>query len=166
MTGLRRFIKPVQLPVGVGIEEFHCGVNTIDSWAANYSSVARKRGTAVIYASYCVSTAASKKVAGFYTLSTHSVTRGDISGGWLARNTPTQIPAILLGMLAVDESFQGHGLGAALLRDALINALKVANLAGAKALIVDPINNEARNFYAHFGFSELAGTSRMACKLL
>lgn len=155
------FEKPIQLPAGVGVEEFCCGIGTIDCWVKDYSSAARKRGTAVIYASYY-----ENKIAGFYTLSAHSVARANVSGGWFVRNTPDQIPAVLLGMLAVDKAFQGQGLGAALLRDAFLNTMKVANLAGAKALIVDPINNEARSFYAHFGFSELAGTNRMACKLL
>ena len=154
------FSKPAQLPVGKGIEGFRCGSEIVERWAANHSAFARKRGTAVIYVSYC-----EEKIAGFYTLSTHSVARADVSGGWFARNVPEQVPAVLLGMLGVDEEFKGCGLGAALLRDAILNAMKVAELAGAKALIVDPIDESSRRFYEHFGFAELSGTHRMALKL-
>ncbi len=154
------FSKPVQLPAGKGIEGFRCGSKVVDSWVANHSAFARKRGTAVIYVSYC-----GDKVAGFYTLSTCSVARADVSGGWFVRNAPEQVPAVLLGMLGVDEAFQGCGLGAALLRDAILNAMKVAELAGAKALVVDPTDESAHAFYEYFGFVELSGTRRMALKL-
>ena len=74
------------------------------------------------------------------------------------RNSPSQVPAVLLGMMGV-------GLGASLLKDAIENALKISALAGARALVVDPIDDEAAAFYAHFGFTTLPGTNRMALKL-
>lgn len=154
------FTRPVQLPVGVGIEGFTCGDAIVDNWAAHHSASARKRGSAVIYASYC-----DDAIAGFYTLSAHSVTRASVSGGWFARNAPEQVPAVLLGMLGVDERFKGHGLGASLLCDAIQNTLKFASLAGARALVVDPTGPDAAAFYEHFGFMRLPGTSRMALKL-
>ncbi|WP_165061698.1 MULTISPECIES: GNAT family N-acetyltransferase [unclassified Adlercreutzia] len=154
------FSKPVQLKPGVGIADFHCGDKFVDNWVKKHSASARKRGSAVIYAVYY-----GDVVAGFYTLSAHSVTRADIDGGWFVRNAPQQVPAILLGMMGVDERFQGCGLGASLLRDAIQNALKVANLAGARALIVDPLSETAELFYEHFGFMRLSGTNRMALKL-
>lgn len=154
------FSRPVQLPVGVGIEGFTCGVEVVDCWVVDHSASARRRGTAVIYASYC-----GDKVAGFYTLSTHSVARADVAGGWFVRNVPDQVPAVLLGMMGVDEEFKGRGLGTALLRDAILNAMKIAELAGAKALVVDPVDELSRGFYEHFGFTALAGTHRMALKL-
>ena len=154
------FAKPVQLPIDVGIEGFCCGTELVDRWARDHSSHARRRGTAVIYVSYC-----GDKIAGFYTLSAHSVARANVSGGWFVRNAPEQVPAVLLGMLGVDEEFKGHGLGAALLRDVIFNSMKIAELAGAKALVVDPADDASRAFYAHFGFRDLPGTNRMACKL-
>lgn len=154
------FTRPVQLPVGVGIEGFTCGDAIVDNWAAHHSASARKRGSAVIYASYC-----DDAIAGFYTLSAHSVTRASVSGGWFARNAPEQVPAVLLGMLGVDERFKGHGLGASLLCDAIQNAMKVASLAGARALVVDPTGPDAAAFYERFGFMRLPGTFRMALKL-
>lgn len=114
----------------------------------------------MIHASHC-----KGEVAGFHTLSIHSVARKDVTDGWSVRNSPAQIPAVLLGMLGVDEKYKGIGLGASLLKDAIENAQKVAALAGARALAVDPIDDNAAGFYRHFGFTELPGTSRMALKL-
>lgn len=153
------FSRPKQLPVGVGIEGFSCGDAIVDDWVARHSATARKRGTAVIYASYC-----DGKVAGFYTLSAHSVARADV-GGWMSRNAPEQVPAVLLGMMGVDERHKGCGLGASLLQDAILNATKIAQLAGARALVVDPTGEEAASFYEHFGFTQLGRTERMALKL-
>ena len=160
MSAMSGFTKPARLPEGCDLGGFRCGDETVDFWAAHYAATARKRGTAVVYVSYC-----DGVVAGFYALSTHSVCRADVAGGWLPRNSPDQVPAVLLGMLGVDERFKGRGLGAQLLRDALENSLKVAALAGAKALIVDPTGPEAEAFYGRFGFSMLPGTTRMAVRL-
>lgn len=154
------FSKPVQLPSGIGISDFECGNSLVDEWARNRSASARKRGSAVVYVSY-----SGGDVAGFYTLSTHSVARDAVSGGWFVRNAPDQVPAVLLGMLGVDLRYKGQGLGASLLKDAIQNAMKVAAIAGARALIVDPVDSDAAAFYEHFGFAHLPGTFRMALKL-
>lgn len=155
------FSKPAQLPKGVGITDFTCGDDVVDAWVRDHSATARKRGTAVIYASM----SADGRIAGFYTLSTHSIARNDVSGGWLKRNAPGHIPVVLLGMLGVNEQYKGIGLGASLLKDAYENALKIADLAGARALVVDPSSESAEQFYEHFGFSRFTGTNRMALKL-
>ena len=154
------FSKPAQLPEGCGIEGFKCGDPIMDLWVERHSSSSRKRGTAVVYVSY-----ADGRVAGFCTLSTHSVVRLPVSGGWFVRNAPDTVPAILLRMMGVDQSFKGQGFGAALLQDAIANALKVAELAGAKALVVDATGPEAEAFYRRFGFRVLPGANRMAIPL-
>lgn len=56
-------------------------------------------------------------------------------------------------------------LAAALLRDAIINAFKVAAIAGARALVVDPVGNSAAAFYARFGFRCIGDSGRTAIKL-
>ena len=128
---------------------------------ATRASRARERGTAIVYVTRC-----GDDIAGFYTLSIHSIAREEVSGGWFRRNALSQVPAILLGMLGVDERYQGLGLGAQLLRDAILNSLKVSELAGAKALVVDPTGETAPAFYRCFGFSDLPGTARMILRLL
>ena len=98
-------------------------------------------------------------------MSSHSVLRTDVEGGWLKRNTPEHIPAILLGMLGVDVHFQGQGLGASLLRDAILRSVEVSDQIGARALLVDSANSEASTFYRHFGFKELGGVSMVLSSL-
>lgn len=123
----------------------------VDTWAARHSATSRNRGAAVVYASYC-----GDRIAGFYTLGTHSISRSEVCTGWFSRSAPSQVPAVLLGMLGVDEDFEGIGLGAALLRDAVLNASKVAAIAGARALAVDPVDEARRRFTAISDFVEFA----------
>lgn len=65
---------------------------------------------------------------------------------------PEPIPVILLGQLAVDVNYQGRGLGSDLLIDAGKRALRVADVIGARAIVVQAFNEEAKTFYERFGF--------------
>jgi predicted N-acetyltransferase YhbS len=65
------------------------------------------------------------------------------------------VPAALLGRLAVSQSLQGKGLGAAL-ADAL---LRTAEL-GVFAMLVDSKDEAAQRFYERHGFTLLSGEAR------
>lgn len=150
------FARPRQLLSGESLAGFSCGLPIVDAWAQRYAPKAAERGSAIVYVSYCEGVP-----AGFYMLSSHSICREDVSGGWVRRNSPEQIPAILLGMLGVDSRYKGQGLGARLLSDAIKNSLRAASIIGSKVLVVDPADDAAQSFYAHFGFLRLPGTTRM-----
>jgi GNAT superfamily N-acetyltransferase len=64
------------------------------------------------------------------------------------------IPLLVLARLAVHREWQGRGLGAGLLRDALGRTLQVADIAGVRALAVHAKDDGAAAFYPHFGFVE------------
>lgn len=65
---------------------------------------------------------------------------------------PEPIPVILLGQLAVDRDYQGKGLGTDLLIDAGKRALAAAEVIGARAIIVQALDEQARAFYERSGF--------------
>lgn len=67
----------------------------------------------------------------------------------LARH-PT--PVMVLARLAVDRGYQGHGIGSALLKDALLRTLQVAEHAGIRAILVHAKDPKARAFYERFDF--------------
>jgi len=62
------------------------------------------------------------------------------------------IPVVLLARLAVDRRYQGQGIGAGLLQDAIRRALVIAEQAGIRALLTHPLDEDARRFYLGFGF--------------
>ncbi len=153
------FERPRPLREEDSVEGFRCGAKVVDAWVARHAAKARTLGTAVVYASFC-----NEKLAGLYSLSSQSMSREETSG-WLARNAPMQIPVILLGMLGVDEAFQGQGLGHDLLLDAVRRAEAVAEQIGARAIVVDPADSSARSFYERYGFKVIPGSERMFAKL-
>lgn len=58
---------------------------------------------------------------------------------------------------ALDRQEQGTGLGGDLLLDALIRSVAGARHYGARALVVDAIDDRAAEFYGHHGFLPLEG---------
>lgn len=150
------FCAPRVLDASDNLDGFTCGTEAVDEWLAKRAQRAMAQGTAVVYVVFCGSS-----LAGFYSLSAHSVLREDVQGGWLRRNVPEQIPAVLLGMLGVDVRFQGRHVGSSLLRDAILRARHVSEEIGARALIVDPADEAAVTFYLKYGFKQLPGLDRM-----
>ena len=53
-----------------------------------------------------------------------------------------------------------------LLRDAVERSLSTSAQIGARALVVDPLDEEAAGFYERYGFSHLRDTTRMFAKLV
>jgi ribosomal protein S18 acetylase RimI-like enzyme len=95
-----------------------------------------------------------QRIAGYYTLASASILLGDLpatTGKKLPRYP--SVPAVRMGRLAVDQAFQGQGLGGALLADALDRAAR--SEIAAFALLVDAKNESAAAFYRHHGFIAL-----------
>ena len=67
---------------------------------------------------------------------------------------PNPLPVIVLGRLAVDKRHQNQGMGAALLRDALLRSARVSAEAGVCAMLVHALSESAKRFYRNFGFVE------------
>lgn len=89
----------------------------------------------------------------FYASSTASVLR-DSAPKNLRRNQPEEMPAILLGRMAVDAKHTGRGLGAALLKHFVLKAIEVSASVGVRVLLVHAKDEEAKSFYQHYGFVE------------
>ena len=102
-------------------------------------------------ASRCFVTCRDGRVVGFYALASASVDRADTPGR-VRRNMPDPVPVILLSRLAIDVEEHGKGLEAQLLRDAITRAVTAAQIVGVRALLVHSLHDNAREFYAHFGF--------------
>jgi predicted GNAT family N-acyltransferase len=102
-------------------------------------------------------------VKGYYTLSANSIKRTDFPDE-LAKKLPpsyADLPTTLLGRLAVDNSLKGKGYGAILLLDALNRSWKTAASVGTIAVIVDPIDENAQQFYSRYGFLLLPTSGKM-----
>jgi GNAT superfamily N-acetyltransferase len=75
-----------------------------------------------------------------------------VATGKVRRNMPDPIPVMVIGRLAIDRSWQGKGLGRALLRDAILRTLQASEIAGIRAILVHAISEKAKVFYEKCGF--------------
>jgi GNAT superfamily N-acetyltransferase len=102
------------------------------------------------------------RVAGFYTLSAATLSLAKLPPE-LTTQLPKypNLPATLLGRLARDQKFRGAALGDLLLVSALRRALGSASSVGSVAVVTDPKNARAEDFYGKHGFRSLGGGRRM-----
>lgn len=127
---------------------FDCGHKTLNEWLQK-----RALKNQDLNASNTYVICDNKRVVGFYAIATGSIERL-IAPGAVTRNMPNPIPVMVLGRLAIDQSYQGQKLGVALLKDAMLRTLKVSQIVGVKAMLVHAISEEAKRFYMHFGFQK------------
>jgi GNAT superfamily N-acetyltransferase len=92
------------------------------------------------------------RVIGYYAISTSMEQRIALPNAKLRRGMPDQVPLLLIGRLALDMSWQGQGIGTALLSDALRRCLAASDIVGARGVVAHAIDDEALRFYRRCGF--------------
>jgi predicted N-acetyltransferase YhbS len=111
-------------------DEFDCGRDALNRFLARYAFQNQQASA-----------------SGYYTLVVGQVEYDS------APRRPVLI--MVLARLAVARSWQGQGLGAGLLKDAMQRTLQAADIAGIRAFAVHAKDDGDRAFYEHFGFSPL-----------
>ncbi|WP_051068288.1 GNAT family N-acetyltransferase [Mycobacterium canetti] len=146
-------LGPVELldPDRHDTARFSSGVEVLDHWLRRVAPVAAAAGTAATWV-LC----RGRRVVGFYALAMGSIERIRVPSR-LGRGQPDPVPVLVLARLALDRQEQGTGLGGDLLLDALIRSVAGARQYGARALVVDAIDDRAAEFYGHHGFLPLEG---------
>jgi GNAT superfamily N-acetyltransferase len=127
---------------------FACGEASLDDWL-HRRAIPNDEGGAS--RTYVVCAGRQKRVVGYYALAAGAVAHS-AAPGRVRRNMPDPVPVMVLGRLAIDRTFQGRGLGSALLRDAILRTLQAAEVAGIRAILVRAISEDARQFYESWGF--------------
>ena len=88
----------------------------------------------------------------FYSLAVGEVAYDDAPGRLSKGLARHPVPIMLLARLAVSNAWQGRGLGAGLLKDAMRRAIQAADIARIRAFAVHAKDEPALRFYEHFGF--------------
>jgi len=132
--------------------EFSCGVEALDRYLQKQAGQDMAKSVAAVF----VITADGSKIAGFYTLWAHVVSLADLPGD-VAKKLPRypNVPATLLGRLAVSNDFRGRGVGELLLLDAFRRVLKNSREVASAAIVVDAKDDRARDFYLRHDFIPL-----------
>jgi GNAT superfamily N-acetyltransferase len=143
-----RISAPEHLKGEHRLDAFDCGIPDLDNWLKRRALQNEALGTSRTYV-----VTARGRVVGFYALANGAVAHKDVSAR-TRRNMPDPIPVMVLGRLAVDKTYQGRGLGPALLRDALLRVLSASQIAGIRAVLLHAISEDAKRFYEKAGFRE------------
>lgn len=91
------------------------------------------------------------RVAGYYALASGAITT-EAAPGRFRRNMPNPIPVVLLARLAVDLSYQGHGIARAMFKDAARRVANAADTIGIRGMVVHAVSEQAKAFYLKLGF--------------
>jgi GNAT superfamily N-acetyltransferase len=129
------------------LDEFDCGVDSLNDWLKRRARANQVSGASRTY----VVTDEEERVAGYYCLASGALALAQAPGS-VRRNMPDPVPMAILGRLAVDRNWQGHGLGAALLRDAVERTRAASNILGLRGLLVHALSDDAKAFYERYGF--------------
>jgi len=129
---------------------FCCGVPQLDAYLQRRAGQDKTRKLASVF----ILTKDGKTVAGFYTLSAHTILAADLPAD-LARRLPRfPLPVTLLGRMAIAQSLHGQGWGESLLVHALKRAVLGSRQVASWAVVVDA-KAGARDFYLHQDFTPL-----------
>ncbi len=137
---------PVALAADHRLDAFDSGVAPLDDWLKQ-----RARHNEAEGGSRSFVVCAGHRVVAYYSLAASPVSAA-VATGRVRRNMPNPVPVVVLGRLAVDRGWQGRGLGADLLRDAVLRVSAAGVAIGVRAILVHAISNEAKAFYERHGF--------------
>ncbi len=140
------FTTPAPLVATHELAAFDCGKPPLNTWLLKHALINQQSGAA-----RTMVVCTGQRVVGYYALAAGSVIHAEATGK-VRRNMPDPVPMVLLGRLAVDVSAHGFGVGAGLLKDALLRTVQASEILGVRGVLVDALDDHARAFYERFGF--------------
>ena len=146
MSGDEHLSAPVKLRPDDDISSFNSGTPVLDEWLQQRALPNQEAGASRTYV-----VCSKSRVVGYYALATGAIAHAEATGR-TRRNMPDPVPVMVIGRLAVDEAFQGRGLGRALVRDATLRTIQAADIAGIRAILVHAVSADAKRFYERCGF--------------
>jgi GNAT superfamily N-acetyltransferase len=129
------------------LEEFTCGQPELDRFLIRHALQAQQMNSSQTYVGLN-----DKTVVGFYTIVAGEARHADAPERVVKGMPRYPVPLLVLARLAVHSEWQGRGIGAGLLLNALGRTLQVADIVGVRSLAVHAKDDSAAAFYRHFGF--------------
>jgi GNAT superfamily N-acetyltransferase len=129
------------------VENFDCGEDALNLFLSRFALSNQQASASQTYIGL-----ADDTIVGFYTLVVGEVAYDDAPERLKKGLARHPVPLMLLARLAVSQAWQGKGVGAGLLKDAMLRTLQAADIGGIRALAAHAKNDTARAFYEHFGF--------------
>lgn len=140
--------------------DFDCGKELLNNYLKHQAGQDVKRK---LSACFVLAESATNTIQGYYTLSNNSIPLSSFPEP-IQKKLPKaygSIPTTLLGRLAIDQRYQGKGIGKILLIDALKRSYSISEEIGSFAVVVDPRDQEAEAFYEKYDFIKLPDSGKM-----
>jgi GNAT superfamily N-acetyltransferase len=129
------------------LDDFESGNGDLDAWLKRHALPAQHMDSSRTFVLVQVGC-----VVGYFSLTMGSVRRAEAPAK-LVRGLPSyRVGMVLVARLAVHRASQGRGLGALLLAQALRKAVAAGEVAAARLVVVDAIDEQAAWFYTRYGF--------------
>jgi GNAT superfamily N-acetyltransferase len=128
------------------VEPFDCGEESLNRFLIQFAYPSQQANASKTYVGLV-----NHDIIGFYSLVVGEVSCDDAPER-LKKGLARPVPLMLLARLAVSRTWQGKGVGAGLLKDAIQRTLQAADIIGIRAMATHAKNDAARAFYEHFGF--------------
>lgn len=129
------------------VDGFDCGTLALNRFLERYALQNQQADASRTYVALD-----GDEVVGFYTLVVGEVAPADAPARIIKGLAKYPVPVMVLARLAVLKARQGQGLGAGLLKDALLRIVAAAEHAGIRAVAVHAKDDPARAFYERFDF--------------
>ncbi len=136
------------------LDSFSCGNDYLDGWLRRSAVACGRKNVARTY----VWADDDAVVWAYFSLAPDKVRRADLPRD-IGRGDPDEIPAVLIGKLALHHALQSRGLGRQLLVDALSRAVSAVEIVSGRYIVVDAIDEDAVAFYRRYGFTPLPAPS-------
>jgi GNAT superfamily N-acetyltransferase len=132
---------PERLTENHDLSEFRSKGPELDDWLRGRALKNEPAGASRTYV-----VCADGKVVGFYCLATGGVAQS-VATTRVRRNMPNPVPVVVVGRMAVDERWEGKGIGRGLIKDAILRTLQAAEVVGIRAILIHAKSEDAKRFY-------------------
>ena len=139
---------PQALDASHRLASFDCGKPSLNDWLRRHARQAQASGSAKTY----VVTEGDHEAVGYFSLTVGQIDTIEAPDRVRKGMGRYPIPMVIVARLAVSHQHQGQGIGVGMLQDAIRRALPIAEQAGVRALLTDPLDEDAARFYLRFGF--------------
>src|SRR6266852_9835690 len=123
--------SPLPLDARHDFSAFDCDVPALNNYLKKFALQNQRSQSARTYVA-----TRGECVVGYYTLAAASARREDTPARVAKGLAAHPVPVLLLARLAVDSSEKGQGLGAGILKDALVRSVQAADIVGCRAVMV------------------------------
>ncbi|XOV92226.1 MAG: GNAT family N-acetyltransferase [Bacteroidota bacterium] len=144
-------------------DNFSCKHTSLNNYLQFQATKESKAGLARIY----LLVNGIDEVIGYYSLSSAELPKDSVPEDMIKKlpQSYSGYPAILLGRLAMTTKESGKGLGGQLMVDAIHRCIIHSLSIGTSVIMVDPIDEGAKNFYAKYMFKLLPDSNRMILRI-